>query len=100
MASSISQRMDLTNAAAAPIANAMDDIFVVRQGAWHVFPDFVNGVPATDARFRSSRGPAPTDLLARHPKLQPPLLSEPAHSGIAKFDFSRSGKLGFAGEMF
>ena len=54
----------------------------------------------TDPRFRSARGPAPTFLMAAHPPVEQPLLTRPKHAGVTKFDFSRSGRFGYAGQMF
>jgi len=83
-----------------PIANANDDIWVIREGAWYGFPDFSSGIPVTDRRFRSSRGPAPKRLLKNPPQAEKPLFSRPSHSGTTKFDFSRSEDFGFQGQMF
>src|SRR2546423_193147 len=83
-----------------PIANAEDNVFVIRQGGWYGFPDFSSGIPVTDPRFVSSRGPAPKFLLKNHPPVEQPFLTRPAHSAVAKFDFSRGHDFGFEGQMF
>jgi glucose/arabinose dehydrogenase len=83
-----------------PIANAMDDLWIIRPGAWYGFPDYSSGVPVTDPRFRSSRGPQPKFLLKNHPPVEKPFLSRPPHSGTTKFDFSRSAEFGFEGQIF
>jgi glucose/arabinose dehydrogenase len=83
-----------------PIANAWDDLWVIRQGAWYGFPDFSSGIPVSDPRFRSSRGPAPRPLLKDPPPFEKPWLSRPPHSATTKFDFARSSEFGFEGQMF
>lgn len=82
-----------------PIANAPDCLWQIKEGAWYGFPDFVAGVPVTDERFRSDRGPAPKFLLAEHPDVEKPLLELPPHTGGAKFDLSRGGPFG-AGQAY
>ncbi len=83
-----------------PIANAPDVIWQVRQDGWYGWPDYAAGIPVTDPRFRSTRGPAPTFLMAAHPPVEQPLLTRPKHAGVTKFDFSRSGRFGYRGQMF
>jgi glucose/arabinose dehydrogenase len=83
-----------------PIANAEDNIWVIRQDAWYGWPDYSSGIPVTDPRFRSERGPAPEFLLAEHPPVEKPLLTRPKHAGLTKLDFSRSREFGFEGQMF
>lgn len=72
----------------------------MRQDAWYGFPDFAAGIPVTDQRFHSSRGPAPKFLMRDHPPVEQPLFTRPRHSGVTKFDFSRSPDFGFEGDMF
>ncbi|HEV2810523.1 MAG TPA: hypothetical protein VGV93_09045, partial [Acidimicrobiales bacterium] len=55
-----------------PVGNAPDLLFEVRHGAWYGWPDFIGGDPITDERYRPTRGPAPTFLLANHGDLPPP----------------------------
>jgi glucose/arabinose dehydrogenase len=55
-----------------PIGNAPDSLYVVEQGAWCGWPDFVCGRPVTDAEFRPQRGPRPRFILAGHERLPPP----------------------------
>ncbi|HWG83854.1 MAG TPA: PQQ-dependent sugar dehydrogenase [Deinococcales bacterium] len=83
-----------------PIANAEDNMWVVRQNAWYGWPDYSSGIPVTDPRFRSTRGPAPEFLMAEHPPVEKPLFTRPKHAALTKFDFSRSAAFGFQGEMF
>lgn len=83
-----------------PIANALDNVWVIRQNAWYGWPDYSSGVPVTDPRFRSPRGPKPEFLMAEHPPVEKPLFTRPKHAAVTKFDFSGSSRFGFAGQMF
>ncbi|HYF02815.1 MAG TPA: glucose dehydrogenase, partial [Patescibacteria group bacterium] len=83
-----------------PIANAKDDILLIRQNGWYGFPDFVNGLPVTDPQFRSVRGPSPDFLLENHPPLEQPWLTRPKHAGVTKLDFSPNSLFGAAGQMY
>ncbi|GGK19367.1 hypothetical protein GCM10008955_10980 [Deinococcus malanensis] len=83
-----------------PIANAEDNIWVVKQNAWYGWPDYSSGIPVTDPRFRSSRGPRPQFLMAEHPAVEKPLMTRPKHAAVTKFDFSRNAGFGFQGQMF
>jgi glucose/arabinose dehydrogenase len=77
-----------------PIANAPDVLWNIRAGAWYGFPDFAAGIPVTDPRFRSTRGPAPEFLLAEHPPVETPLATLPPHTVATKFDLSPGGAFG------
>lgn len=83
-----------------PIANAEDNLWVIRQDAWYGWPDYSSGIPVTDPRFRSERGPEPEFLMAEHPPVETPLLTRPKHAALTKMDFSRSRAFGFAGQLF
>ncbi|HEV7402235.1 MAG TPA: hypothetical protein VGO11_04880 [Chthoniobacteraceae bacterium] len=77
-----------------PIGGAPDLLFDVQPGKWYGWPDFVGGVPVTDARFHPVRGGAPELLLANHAELPPlahPLLHFPANASATKFDTAPSG---------
>lgn len=83
-----------------PIANDMEDLYVIEQGDWCGWPDFASGVPVTDPRFAPKDGPAPEFLLREHPEVAQPLLTFPEHSAIAKLDFCPGGEFGFDGQAF
>lgn len=71
-----------------PIAGVPELVFEIRRGAWYGWPDFVGGVPVTDARFASRTGAPPAFLLANHDALPPPerpLMSLPMNSSACKF---------------
>jgi glucose/arabinose dehydrogenase len=55
-----------------PIGNAPDSLYVVRQGAWYGWPDFVCGQPVTDPAFKPHHGPQPRFILANHDRLPAP----------------------------
>lgn len=63
-----------------PIGEAPDLLFEVRAGAWYGWPDFIDGTPVTDPRFRPARGPAPELLIANTADLPPP------EQALARFD--------------
>ena len=84
-----------------PIANAPAVVWQITQDAWYGFPDFAGGIPVTDPQFKPAKGPMPEFLLKRHPRrVEKPLAKLPAHSGVAKMDFSRNSQFGYEGEMF
>lgn len=83
-----------------PIANAEDNIWLIREGAWYGWPDYSSGIPVTDPRFESERGPKPRFLMREHPEVETPLLTRPRHAGVTKLDFSTSSRFGFEGHMF
>ena len=67
-----------------PIMRCPDFLFEVRAGAWYGWPDFMGGVPVTDARFGARF------LLANHddlPAPERPLMEFEVNACAAKFDF-------------
>lgn len=86
-----------------PADNAPDFLFEVKPDAWYGWPDFIGGVPATDPRFRSSRGPAIEPLLSNHEELPPPerpLLAFPVNSAPTKFQMAPQHMGQWAGQIF
>ncbi|MBC8166395.1 MAG: PQQ-dependent sugar dehydrogenase [Bryobacteraceae bacterium] len=83
-----------------PIANAPDNLWLIKEGAWYGWPDFVSGIAVTDARFKPKDGPAPEFLMKDHPAVEKPLMTFQPHASVTKMDFSRSAKFGFEGQMF
>jgi glucose/arabinose dehydrogenase len=55
-----------------PIGYAPDALYVVAQGGWYGWPDFVCGRPVTDPAFAPQRGEQPKFILADHDRLPPP----------------------------
>jgi len=77
-----------------PVGNVPDLLVEVRPGAWYGWPDFIGDDPITDPRYRPTRGPAPTFVLANHDELPPPapaLLRFPPHTAAVKFDVASAG---------
>jgi glucose/arabinose dehydrogenase len=73
-----------------PILNCPDFLFEVRAGAWYGWPDFMGGVPVTDARF----GEGGQFLLANHadlPAPERPLMEFEVNVCATKFDFVPQG---------
>ena len=83
-----------------PIANCPDNLWLVKEGAWYGWPDYVSGLPVTDARFKPKEGPAPEFLMKDHPKAEKPLMTFAPHASVTKIDFGRSARFGFEGQMF
>jgi glucose/arabinose dehydrogenase len=83
-----------------PIANDLEDIYRIKQGAWYGWPDYASGIPVTDARFQPEKGPAPQFLLKRHPPVEKPLFTFPKHDAITQMEFCRSKQFGFEGHLF
>jgi len=72
-----------------PIGHVPELMFEVKQGAWYGWPDFIGGVPVTDARFVPTRGPKLDFILSNHDELpapENPLLELPVNSAATKFD--------------
>jgi len=85
-----------------PVGGAPDLLFEIRPGAWYDWPDFIGGVPVTDARFTPRRGPAPTFLLANHADLPPPepaLLAFEPHAAAVKFALVPASAGALAGHL-
>ncbi|MEW6582530.1 MAG: sugar dehydrogenase [Actinomycetota bacterium] len=85
-----------------PILNVPELIFEVREGAWYGWPDFIGGVPVTDPRFRPTRGPHPTFVLANHDELpppEPPVCVLPTNSSATKFDAAPPSAGPLAGKL-
>jgi glucose/arabinose dehydrogenase len=83
-----------------PIANAPDVLWTARQGGFYGWPDYAAGIPVTDARFKSSRGEAPTMLLKNPPPVEKPWVVLAPHTSPTKIDVARGGKFGFDGDLF
>ena len=46
-----------------PIENDGDDLFVIHQGGWYGWPDYLDEQPVTEPRFKPADGPAPPMVL-------------------------------------
>jgi glucose/arabinose dehydrogenase len=85
-----------------PILNCPDYLYEIRAGSWYGWPDFVGGVPVTDARWHDNTGAAPQFLLANHSELPPPvrpLLEFEVNSSAVKFAIVPAGPHPWAGNL-
>ena len=83
-----------------PIANDMEDLYLIKQGAWYGWPDFGSGIPVTESRFKPQDNAQPEFLLTVHPEVEKPLATYPTHSSITKMAISPGGAFGKKGKMF
>jgi glucose/arabinose dehydrogenase len=82
------------------ILNDPDYIVRVERGAWYGWPDYIDGRPVTDKRFRAPGKPQPGFLWAAHPRLSQAFLTLTPHAATSGFAFSPGGAFGFAGDAF
>ncbi|MHB8128252.1 MAG: PQQ-dependent sugar dehydrogenase [Mobilitalea sp.] len=72
-----------------PIANALDEFYIVLPDIWYGWPDYSGGLPITLPRFAPEGGVQPEFLLMKHPNIPPrPFTTFPVNSGIRGFDFN------------
>lgn len=83
-----------------PVANAPECLHIIRPGGWYGWPDYVAGIPVTDARFRPKEGPAPEFLMAEHPPVEKPFMVFEPHASLCKIDFSKGAAFGPSGSLF
>lgn len=100
-------RLYMTNHAvddkgARPAYDVPDALFVIRQNAFYGWPDFLAGIPITDARFdpKLVGAPHPGFVLRDPPPVEQPAVRFVPHAADMKFDWSRSDRFGSPGEMF
>jgi glucose/arabinose dehydrogenase len=78
-----------------------DMLWRVERGKWHGWPDYVAGIPITDAQFHGPGNPPLRFVLANHPNPVPrPVAKFAVHSSADGLDFSRSAGFGYTGEAF
>jgi glucose/arabinose dehydrogenase len=84
------------------VADAPDALWRVRDGAWYGWPDFTGGLPVTDRRFLPEfpLSPPPKFVMTEHPPVEQPAARFEPHVSAMKFDWSRSERFGYPGEMF
>ncbi|MCO5165222.1 MAG: PQQ-dependent sugar dehydrogenase [Planctomycetes bacterium] len=83
-----------------PVANAPDDLLLVKQNGWYGWPDFVSGVPVTDPRFRSRYGADPQPIMINPPGVDQPLLTFAPQTGVAKLARAPNGNFGDPRHLF
>jgi glucose/arabinose dehydrogenase len=72
-----------------PVANATDEIYIVKPGCWYGWPDYSGGLPVTMPQFKPEGKPQPEFILAEHPMIPPkPLAVFTPHSALTGFDFN------------
>lgn len=84
-----------------PIANALDELYLLRPGAWYGWPDYSGGEPVTMPRFTPIRGRKPELLLETIPSAPPlPTAVFPTGSTIMGFDFNETQGFGPIGDIY
>ena len=82
------------------VANAPDNLWEIKEGAWYGWPDFASGIPVTDPRFKAKGKPSAGFLMKEHPPVEKPLMTFEPHASVVKMDFSPSEEFGHKGQMF
>ncbi|MDQ3089953.1 MAG: PQQ-dependent sugar dehydrogenase [bacterium] len=82
------------------IFNDADYLVEIKEGAWYGWPDFFEGKPVTDSRFKGPSNEQPTFLLKTHPKLALPFATFDSHTATNGLTFSKSDQFGFNGDAF
>ena len=87
---------------ARPAGEVPDALWAVTQGAWYGWPDYAAGIALTDERFKPKfpLGRAPVPVMQNAPAPAQPAARFEPHASAMKFDWSRSDRFGFKGEMF
>ncbi|MHB8128254.1 MAG: PQQ-dependent sugar dehydrogenase [Mobilitalea sp.] len=84
-----------------PIANALDELYLVSAQIWHGWPDFSGGEPVNTPRFKPEGRPQPEFLLKSHPNTPPrPYTTFPVNSNIMGFDFNYNTSFGPYGDVY
>lgn len=102
----IYQRLIITNQGmdnrgSRPIPNGMDELQLLKPGAWYGWPDYVAGEPVTASRFRALSGEQPRLLLESIPSVPPyPITTFPVGSNIMGFDFNYKENFGPVGDAY
>lgn len=83
-----------------PVANAPDPLYLIREGGWYGWPDYVAGIPISDPRFQTDNKELEL-VLAEHPPVTGETITnfEP-HAAAMQFDFSYSSYFGHMGDAF
>lgn len=84
-----------------PIANALDEFYIVSPGIWYGWPDYTGGFPVSQPRFKPFGGEQPQFLLMKHPNIPPkPFATFPTGSVIMGFDFNYNASFGPYGDAY
>jgi glucose/arabinose dehydrogenase len=79
-----------------PAGNVPELLYLVQEGRWYGWPDFVGGVPICDPRFAPEGGEAPQCILANHDQLptpERPLVEFTTHVAATKLDEAPDGRI-------
>jgi glucose/arabinose dehydrogenase len=82
------------------IYNDPDYLVRVEQGAWYGWPEYFDGRPVTDSRFKDPTKEQPQFLWKNHPPLAKAFATFRSHSGANGLAFSPGGAFGFEGDAF
>ncbi len=83
-----------------PVANDVDDLYVIKQGAWYGWPDYAAGIPVTDKRFKPEGRPQPEFIMKEHPPVEQPFMTFQPHSAAMKIGFDLNGQFGNSDHLF
>lgn len=83
-----------------PIANARENLWLIKPGAWYGWPDFSSGIPVTDARFKPPDRPGPQFLMSEHPPVEKPVMTFAPHAAPTQMDFAPGKAFGSKGQLF
>ncbi len=80
------------------IFNDPDYFAPIKQDAWYGWPEFFDGAPVTDGRFKEPTKEQPQFLWKDHPPLTKAFATFKSHTGTNGFAFSPGGNFGFDGD--
>ncbi len=84
-----------------PIANASDQLYIVKQGQWYGWPDYSAAEPVTSPRFTPEGGKPVEFLLTNHPSAPPqPFAKFPPDSTIMGFDINYYSDFGKINDIY
>jgi glucose/arabinose dehydrogenase len=84
-----------------PVADDLEDLYLLREGDWAGWPDYCYGVAITDPRFKPDGKSQPKFVMAEHPDPAVPVATFPNHSAIGKLDrLEEDSSLGSQGDVF
>jgi len=91
----------LDNRGSRPIANASDELFILKQGGWYGWPDYNAGELVNQSRFSALGGTPPELLLESIPSIPiNPVTTFPAGSTIMGFDFNYNKEFDDIGNLY
>lgn len=83
-----------------PIANAPDDLWLIKQNAWYGWPDYAGGKPITQHHFRASYGSEPEFILENHPPCEQPLITLAPGTSVGKLSRAVGDRFGDPRHLF